>query len=229
MITSRNNGTTYALNIYLPPASAGARTSLPVIYVLDGDWWFSMIATIAQIKQSALIIVGINTMGQRAHDYVPPNTCTPDGGGNVAYLAFLRDELLPYIEGTYGGTPRERTLFGHSHGGSFVFYALFAEAPGQHSFKTYLPSDASLDCMPSESTRWEQAYASAYTDLPVRLHQSYASIAGNFVANAAYAFTITQRNYGRLTFTARPYQGSHTGILPEVLDDAIGYAVAGGP
>jgi len=55
-ISSNINGNTYPLNIYLPPASAGPRSSLPV------------------------------------------NSCSLNGGGQGAFLDFVRRELTPYIE-----------------------------------------------------------------------------------------------------------------------------------
>jgi predicted alpha/beta superfamily hydrolase len=39
-IASRFTQTNYPVNIYLPPAKAGLRSTLPVIYLLDGESWF---------------------------------------------------------------------------------------------------------------------------------------------------------------------------------------------
>ncbi|MBI5720312.1 MAG: hypothetical protein HZC37_21770 [Burkholderiales bacterium] len=51
-IASRVNGRTYPLRVYLPPASAGARSTLPVIYALDGDWWFTQLVDIAEASSA---------------------------------------------------------------------------------------------------------------------------------------------------------------------------------
>ncbi len=227
-ISSRNTGTSYPLSIYLPPASAGPRSGLPVMLVLDGENWFETLVTIAESTRNRVIIVAVHTAGMRSRDFVPVNSCTSSGGGHVAYFDFIRQELMPFVESRIGGDPSQRALFGHSHGGSFVLYAMFAEASGQQSFKTYLASDASVSCMPGPAADWEQLYAAAYRDLPVRLHLSYATL-GNFYANVAYADVIDKRHYGRLTFTSQVYNGTHSGIVPFVLADGMGFAFAGSP
>src|SRR3990167_4286522 len=81
-ITSRANGSSYALNIYLPPASAGPRNSLPIVYALDGDGWLETIIGAAQSTYTQAIVVGIGTSGLRDRDFVPSNSCTSNGGGH---------------------------------------------------------------------------------------------------------------------------------------------------
>ena len=227
VISSRITNTDYALNIYLPPASAGAPGSLPVIYALDGESWYEMLASLAESTRSRVIVVAINTSGQRSRDFVPGNSCTPAGGGNVAYFNFIRNELIPFVESNIGGNASRRILFGHSHGGSFVLYAMFAEAPGHQTFASYLASDSSVSCMPTEAYGWEQAYAASYKELPVRLHLSCASL-GNYAANVDYAQAITRRNYQGLTYKAQAYTGTHGGIVPQVLAEALPFALAAG-
>lgn len=50
-------------------------------------------------------------------------------GGTGALLAFIEDELLPFIAGKVAIDDSRRTLFGHSFGGLFALYALFSR-PG---------------------------------------------------------------------------------------------------
>lgn len=78
---------------------------------------------------------------------LPVMIITSNGDGQAAYLDFLRRELIPNIETTIGGNPSQRILFGHSHGGSFALYALLAQQPSQQTFKSYLASDSSIQCM----------------------------------------------------------------------------------
>jgi predicted alpha/beta superfamily hydrolase len=81
------------------------------------------------------IVVGIpNVDGQgRQRDYTPPGmrqdideADSPEGRAD-RFLEFLRDELIPEIEGGYR-TTSTRLLAGNSRGGLFVVYAL-TEAP----------------------------------------------------------------------------------------------------
>lgn len=227
-LRSSATGTDYPLSIYLPPASAGPRNRLPVVYALDGESWFETLVDIARFSRTPFMVVAIDSARQRSRDFVPPNTCTPNGGGHTAYLDFIRKELVPYVEGAFGGDPSRRALFGHSHGGSFVLYAMFSEAPGQHAFMAYLASDSSLQCLTADAYAWEQGYATANRELPVRLHLSYATL-GNYSANLEYSNLIAQRNYQRLSFATQAYSGSHLGIVPQALADALAFAFPAGP
>lgn len=221
-IASHSNGFTYPLHIYLPPASAGPRAGLPIVYALDGDRWFDQVVSIMESTHARAIVVAIGLDSNRAHDYVPDNTCTPTGGGHVAFFDFIRSELIPYAESTMGGSATRRALLGHSHGGSFVYYALFAEGAAQHTFAAYLASDASIACMPATVDGWEAAYAAANTDLPVKLHVSYAAN----LTNADFAQRIANRHYPRLASQAAFYAGGHIGMVPAAFTDALGFALS---
>ena len=69
-IASSSTGTAYALNVYLPPASAGDRAALPVVYALDGESWFDTLVSIVDARRAGVIIIGITTQGQRNRDYL---------------------------------------------------------------------------------------------------------------------------------------------------------------
>ena len=222
-IASGVNGSTYPLRIYLPPAGAGPRAGLPIVYALDGDWWFAELVSLMEAAHARVIVVGIGNNINRAQDYVPPNTCTAGGGGNATYLEFIRSELIPFVEAHVGGDPARRALLGHSHGGSFVYYALFAAAPGAHPFSAYLASDSSIGCMPATADAWDGAYAASFAELPVRLHMSHTSI-NHF--DVAFAQRIRGRGYARLVATEQTYPGTHTGIIPAAFADAIAFAFA---
>jgi predicted alpha/beta superfamily hydrolase len=47
-------------------------------------------------------------------------------GGAANFLAFFKDELIPYIDRAYP-TNGTNSLCGHSYGGLFVLYALLSE------------------------------------------------------------------------------------------------------
>jgi len=226
-ISSRLTNTQYPLSLYLPPASAGPRSSLPVLYVLDGESWTDTFSMLVEASRSRVIIVGVHGAGMRTRDFVPANSCTPTGGGQALYFDFLRTELIPLIEGTVGGDPRQRMLFGHSHGGSFVLYAMYAQAAGSHTFRSYLAVDASVSCMVNEAYGWDQAYAAAQTELPVRLHLSCAS-GGNYSANVAYGQAIEQHRYRSLAYKFQSYSGTHNGVVPQAFTEGLAFALGTG-
>jgi enterochelin esterase-like enzyme len=221
-IAAHSNGTTYPLNIYLPPGGDAVRATASTVYLLDGDSRFQAVIDVVEARRANVIIVGIANEALRGRDYVPENICTTGGGGEAAYLDFIRAELISFIESTYGGDPARRILLGHSHGGSFVIYALFAETNANRHFSAYLASDASIDCMTATVYGWESAYAAANTSLPVRLHISYAANVGN----TAFAQQIQSRHYTGLTLAAQFYVGGHIGMIPAAFADALAFALA---
>lgn len=220
-ITARSNGTLYPLNVYLPPGNAN-RAALPVVYLLDGESRFSALVDIIEATHAQVIVIGIGNEAQRGRDYVPANLCTPGGGGQAAFFDFIRLELIPFVEANVGGDPLRRTLLGHSHGGSFVLYAMLSEAPGSHRFSAYLASDASIDCMRATVYGWESAYAAAYTALPVRLHVSYSAN----LESGPFAQQLQSRHHTGLTLAAQLYAGGHIGMIPAAFADALAFALA---
>jgi hypothetical protein len=223
-IASRINLTSYPLKVYLPPDSAADRATLPVVYLLDGDSRFAVTVQIVRTLGLRVIVVAIGNEALRSRDYVPPNNCTAGGGGHVAFLDFIRQELTPFVEATWGGDPARRILLGHSHGGSFVLYALFVEPGTPRHFRSYLASDASVGCLSADVYGWESSHAAATRTLPARLHVAWAT-AGN-VANEAFAAQVRNRGYTGLVLGAQAYAASHGGMIPAAFADALVFALA---
>lgn len=121
--------------VYTPSfdTSYFTKPAYPVLYVLDGDGYFTSLVTMIQQLSAVngntvlpeMIIVGIpNTRGHRTRDLTPiasPNDIT--SGGGEKFTAFIEKELVPYIDKTYAAAPY-RTLIGHSLGGLFAVNAL---------------------------------------------------------------------------------------------------------
>jgi hypothetical protein len=221
-LVANSNGTAYPLNIYLPPNIAEIRNTVPVVYVLDGDSRFGVVVEIVERIKARVVVVAIGNEALRGRDYVPQNLCTPGGGGERDYLDFIRYQLAPWIETSFGGDPRRRILLGHSHGGSFVLYAVFNEAPGTHHFAAYLASDASIDCLRPTVYGWEEDYAIVYPMLPVRLHISFSAN----TANQGFALQVQGRAYTGLAMATQFYLGGHLGMIPDAFADAIAFALA---
>lgn len=139
-ISSNETGRTYHIHVRLPQGYDGNRTtSYPVVYVLDGDSLFPIIAATHLFlsmddKLPEAIIVGIAYGGfdpavnKRGIDFMPPGTNIPPGaGGAPMFQRFLRNELFPAIEGRYRVDPTRRVLYGQSRGGSFAIYSALTD------------------------------------------------------------------------------------------------------
>ncbi len=108
--------------------------NFPVIYLLDGNAYFDIIANEMVEKHTNAILVGIGykdavaMMSLRDRDYTYPIESSKDtfkiSGGGDKFLSFIAHELVPYIDSTYQTALGERTLMGHSLGGYFTLFAL---------------------------------------------------------------------------------------------------------
>lgn len=106
----------------------------PVVYVLDGDSLFPMLAPAHLFltydeRLPDAVIVGIAYGGfgpevnRRGFDFNPPGA----GGGADRFSRFLADELLPTVEVRWRIDPQRRVLVGQSRGGTYVLYSALTE------------------------------------------------------------------------------------------------------
>jgi predicted alpha/beta superfamily hydrolase len=113
---------------------AGERT-WPVVYLLDGDSLFPLLATTHLFlgydeKIPEAIIVGIAygsfdpAINKRDVDFTGQGEDTAPGqGGAEHFHDFLREQLLPEVEGRYRADPAQRVLVGQSRAGYFVLWS----------------------------------------------------------------------------------------------------------
>ena len=104
-----------------------AKTNLPLLIVLDGEWTFTKVAVIVDHLVSngrlpPMVVAGIvNT--DRGRDFTP----TFEGGEFTSgpadrFLSFIGDELIPQLASEYP-IGKYHILAGHSNGGMFSLYA----------------------------------------------------------------------------------------------------------
>lgn len=154
----------------------------PVLYVLDGDAQFPMVATAAhgmalngrEHGVVPMLIVGVG-YGEHAMlhrkartlDYTPPAADLPDTGdrggrpqgGADRFLRFLTEELRPAIAREFRVDAGQQSLYGHSYGGLFVLHALFRQPD---AFRNYLAS--------SPSIWWNKGYIRGAAERFVQTH-----------------------------------------------------------
>jgi predicted alpha/beta superfamily hydrolase len=142
---------------------------LPVIYVLDGNTMFPMVSQMVNTSVSfssqlpAVLVVAIgyvsdpaltrgqnitNSVAWRNRDLTPP--LSPGrpvprgmsvGDGAPDFLAFINQDLKPFVASRYPVNLQDQTLVGHSLSGLFTIYALL-NSPG--SFQRYVAGSPSL-------------------------------------------------------------------------------------
>lgn len=141
-VSSEAVGDDFVLYVRVPPeAAADAERKFPVIYALDGDHTFPMMASVVTelgfygaVPPAIIVGVGYGTLdlengNHRSRDLSPqPLQMLPGSGGGPKFLSFLTDEVFPLIEGQYPVDSGQRYLFGHSLGGLFALYTYTREA-----------------------------------------------------------------------------------------------------
>ena len=127
-IESKVLSETRLLNIYLPAGYNDSNLSYPVIYLLDGsaDEDFIHVAGLTQFLTMInvlppSIVVGIANVDRR-RDFVFPlklekdKKLMPTAGGSARFIAYLEQEVEPYVQQHYRTTAR-KTIIGQSLGG----------------------------------------------------------------------------------------------------------------
>jgi len=127
-ITSEALGEERVISVHLPDSYKDGEEKYPVLYLIDGDAHFThgcgatdYMALQAVIPE--MIVVAIHNI-DRNKDLSPVHVDRiPTSGGADKFLAYIADELMPYINENYR-TSSYDLIFGHSFGGVFITYAL---------------------------------------------------------------------------------------------------------
>src|SRR5579862_9073769 len=154
MLTSHQSGRTYRITVGLPlgyTSTSGedwpfndTPAKWPVVYVLDGNWYFGMVTDIIRPmawcgSTNDAIVVGIgyaedpdpieafrDSFTRRNLDLTPvqdeaaekdmeeQKRPAPTGDAGK-FHQFIKEELIPFIEQTYRADPSRRILAGHSY------------------------------------------------------------------------------------------------------------------
>ena len=130
-----------------------------VLYVLDGEWYMEQIPFIYNFVMNSgyaspniFVLIPntyVNNVNLRDRDFSPTRINDEQHlGGADNFHAFLKNELIPYVEKKYP-TNGLRSLVGSSFSGLFAVYAFIKEPK---LFKSYVASDPNLN--------WDNGYVS---------------------------------------------------------------------
>lgn len=130
----------YHVFISYPPSYATEpERRYPVVYVLDGDSLFPLLATQQLFlgydeKLPQAIVVGIaygsfdEPINRRRFDFSADAPDAHEGqGGAPAFLRFLQSELIPQVERRIRGDPSRRVLVGQSRSGYMALWSAYAD------------------------------------------------------------------------------------------------------
>jgi len=143
------------------------------------------------------------------------------------FLSFLVDQARPELAKKYRMSD-DHGLFGHSGGGMFTGYALFAR-PG--AFSKYIIGSPSINASDRAAFRLEEEYAKNHKDLNVSVFFGAGDREIDNLLMAAWgivsspvlmAETLHLRQYPSLKVTTRIYSGrNHFTVVPDIISDGI--------
>ena len=153
---------------------------------------------------------------------------TMPGGGAPGFLDFLVDEVRPALAADYRMDPDDQALFGHSGGGMFVGYALFAR-PG--SFSKFICGSPSLNTGNYAIFDMEEAYAAAHDDFDAQIFFGAGELEIDNPMTAMWSLvgslirmseTLRLRGYPSLKITTRIFEGEdHLTVIWPLLSAAV--------
>jgi predicted alpha/beta superfamily hydrolase len=203
-----SGGEAYRIFTYIP-AAPEPEEGWPVLYMTDGN---AVIATAVDVVRAQAnyplgtgiqegVIVAIGYPVEAAYDplrrswdlgpppgktYPPFFENTPDvrTGGAGEFLAFIEDELKPWIEGRVKIDRSRQTLYGHSFGGLFALYALFNRPL---AFRTWISASPAIYWEDRVLDRYFETFKAA---LPEALNAEVVLSAGEFETEKLAPFQI---------------------------------------
>ncbi len=121
------------IRVQLPRGYDAGTQNYPVMYVLDADWNFPLVASYTDFlafwgRIPETIVVGIDNLNRNSDFVSPADRNFPLSGNQDRFLNFVKTELKPSIEAGYR-TSGFDTIFGHSFGGVAALAFLF-NTPG---------------------------------------------------------------------------------------------------
>jgi predicted alpha/beta superfamily hydrolase len=168
-----------------------------VLYLVDANGMFGAVVDAIRLMQLSqflppMLVIGIGyrtgTLGdaavRRTRDLTPtpwpgyvrfaPHD--PPRGGAPQFLAFIRDELSPWVTDRFGTAVNGATFFGHSLGGLFASYILLNAT---EAFANYIIGSPSLWWDERVLFDQEVAYAATHDDLRARVFFGIGSLETN--------------------------------------------------
>jgi len=228
------SGRRYQVFVHLPPSYAQpADRRYPVMYVTDADYAFPIIRQIGRrlngegprVEEFILVglsyAVGDDPVASRTRDYTANRV--NGGGGGLAYQAYLKTEVLPFIEDRFRADPARRILLGHSYGGLLGAQVLLTEP---ELFSAYVLGSPSLWHGQSAIFATEAAYSEDHRDLSAQVYMyvgQFESLGGGPRNNRNHDMVADSRRFEE-RLRSRNYPGLR--IINDVLQDEDHLSVA---
>ena len=227
-------GQEYELQILLPGGYKTSNKKYPVIYLMDSQWDFPLVKSLYGQHYydgfiPELIIVGVTWGGAnpnpdslRARDYTPTKEARlPQSGGADKFLAFMKDELFPFIEKNYKADNNNRTLMGCSLGGLFALYTLFTHTD---MFTGYAAASPAIGWDGEVLYKYEKEFAKKKLTRPLRVYMTIGDVERSKPAFEKFAAQMTSRNYFSVSLKSKILENTgHSGTKSETFGRGMQY------
>lgn len=213
----------FTIYTYLP-ANYSSDTEYPVIFLLDGDWYFEKfvlelndLIQSGQIEPSILIGIGYrsNADEKRFRDYTFPNDPDYDveNGEADKFNSFLKDELIPKIEIDYSTDRSKMVLMGHSLGGLNTLYNMLQS---NSPFSGYVAVSSSIWWNNGFLFGLEEQFFNDNTDLPANIFIAVGreEPPSMTILNETFIERLNTRNYIGLRLKSEFFKGASHSQVP---------------
>lgn len=233
-----------------PPPLSG----YPVIYLLDANSVFGTMVEAVRLQcgqpektgvvPAVVVGIGYQTEGPFAPDRYydltpaptteyrqrPDGTALPEQGGAAAFLQFIEEELKPEIEREFKIDSERQAIFGHSLGGLFVLYALFAK-PG--SFRCYIAGSPSIHWNKQFLLEAERQFASRLEREPIHVEILLGAgelekrhIARNYDNAKELSERLSTLSSRGVKVEFKEFEGEgHVSVLPVLISRSLRFAL----
>lgn len=227
-------GQEYELQVLLPGSHKTSNKKYPVIYLMDSQWDFPLLKCLYGEHYydgfiPELIVVGVtwggvnpNPDSLRARDYTPTKEARlPHSGGADKFLAFMKEELFPFIEKNYKADNNNRTLMGCSLGGLFTLYTLFTQP---ELFTGYAAASPAVGWDREALYKYEKEFAEKKLSKPVRVYMTIGDVERSRPAYERFAAQMTSRNYTSVSLKSKILENTgHSGTKSETFGRGMQY------
>jgi predicted alpha/beta superfamily hydrolase len=220
-----------------PPAGG-----FPVLYLLDGSWYFQLTLQAATIMMRSgdmprAIIVGIGyddpaeARRLRVRDFTTPAPASAvppqfiawkaEPGGLERFMRFMTDELKPMVAAGSSVNPRCQVLVGHSLSGLFALESLLRDPAG---YRSYVIGDPSAWWNSNEPLQGFYAFANRLraSGQPVNVLVAASTVPGTGPGIDSLRTLLTSVKASGFTFEYRRFEDeTHNSMLPGFLAIAL--------
>lgn len=203
---------TFVIHVSLPP-TYDENKSYPMMVMTDGVWRLSDHVELRPLMKSGeieeIILVSVGYPNDYDYDRIRKRDLMNEP---EAYLHFIVDNLVPYMEELYSVDKENMTLTGHSLGGYWAYYALFhSDTIGKKTFQNYYIGSPSMWAFtgPNHMDDYEEEYFERNKSLDCNVYVTVGALEDALFIEGVESFYqhLEERQYENLSLSYEKIEG----------------------